>query len=59
MLTRFVPVIALTGLIACASAPTAAEQECRERHGLTPGSSAYADCVDKLHSTESQLRSAR
>ena len=41
---------ALLALMACqhVAAPTAAEKECRDHHGLTIGSDEYRDCVAKL-----------
>lgn len=51
---------ALLALTACSeSVPTAAENECRTRHGLTPGSAVYADCVKNLGHSESELRKTR
>lgn len=51
-------VTAFLALVACKSTmvPTAAEKECRERHGLMVGTSEYADCVDQLSHSESELR---
>lgn len=49
---------ALFALIACETVPAAAEKECRDRHGLTVGSSEYRDCVSKLSHGEAELRHA-
>lgn len=53
--------IAFFALVACKSAmvPTAAEDECRMRHNLQPGTSEYADCVKQLSHSESELRHAK
>ncbi len=48
---------AFAALVACESVvPTAAEKECRERHGLMIGSTEYKDCVAKLSKAEHELR---
>jgi len=48
---------AFIALVACKSAmvPTAAENECRVRHGLKIGTSEYTDCVSKLSTSENEL----
>ena len=48
-------------LVACKSAmvPTAAEDECRARHNLMPGTTEYADCVKQLSHSESELRHSK
>lgn len=53
-------VTAFLALVACkaATVPTAADNECRERHGLRIGTAEYADCIENLRHSESELRHA-
>jgi hypothetical protein len=56
---KFALLLAPLVLLACENVPTAADTECHDRHGYARGSSLYSDCIDKLKSSEHELRNAK